>query len=534
MESGTREQSAVSTNGGSPLLQVPTPGERVRQFARTLRRHWLLMAAVTILVTGAALAVTLASTKQYEATAKLLLRDDEPIDALLDRASVPADPERETNTKVALIKLETVADRVRDKLGLQASGEEVLTKVTTEVEGNSDIVLITAQDEDPRRSAAIANEFASEYVDFRQQSARAGIDQAANLARSRLQSMTPEQRTSEEGRQLEARLRELEIAASLQTGGAEVVRRASVPTSAANLGPLRMGILAAFLGMALAVGVALLLEFLDRRIRDEDEAQAVLKVPLLATIPRPPRDDHGTGVGGDKHQQEACGTLAANVLFSSRGRELDAVLITSPGAGDGKTSLVFGLARALTLLGQSVIAIEADLRHPRFVQVCNLQQQGGLSSVLAGVGRLDHELVDVDAWTLGERSEDGRKRGAFFSVLPAGPVPPTASGMLSRPAMREVVADCRRRADIVLIDSAPVGLVHDPITLVNVVDATILVSRLNWTTRDAARRALRLLSQVDAPLLGVALTGTARQGSYYGDSDYRHFGRKSDAAATPS
>ncbi|MDQ3719321.1 MAG: hypothetical protein M3350_00795, partial [Actinomycetota bacterium] len=444
------------------------------------------MAAVTVLVTAAALAVTLSSTKEYDATSKLLLRDDEPIDALSDRAAVPADPERETNTKVALIKLETVADRVRGALGLQVSAEQLLQQVTTEVEGTSDIVLITARDGDPSRAAAIASRLASEYVAFRRQSARASIDEAAKLARSRLESLPPEQRASEEGRQLEGRLRELEIAASLQTGGAEVVRQASVPTSASTPRPLLSGVLAAFLGMALAVALALLLEFIDRRIRDEDEAQAVFQLPVLATIPRPSRGAGGSGVQGDQYQQEAYGTLAANVLFSNRGRELTALLITSPGSGDGKTSSVFGLARALTLLGQSVIAIEADLRHPRFVQICNLQQQGGLSSVLAGVGQLDDELVDVDAWTLGERSEEGRKRGAFFSVLPAGPVPPTASGMLSRPAMGDVMADCRRRADIVLVDSAPVGLVHDPITLVNVVDATILVSRLNWTTRDPA------------------------------------------------
>lgn len=97
--------------------------------------------------------------------------------------------------------------------------------------------------------------------------------------------------------------------------------------------------------------------------------------------------------------------------------------------------------------------------------------------------------------------------------------------MLSRPAMGKILQECRQHADVVLVDTAPVGLVHDPLTLLNHVDDVVLVSRLGRTSRDAARRTLRTLGQVNASVLGVVLTGGERVVGYYGDADSRHYGR---------
>ncbi len=496
-----------------------------------LRRRWRIVVMVVLLTTAAALASSLTSTKQYEGTAKLLLRADEPIEALVGRApggGSTADPERETNTKVALIKLETVADRVVDRLGLGISAQALLSQVSTEVEGTSDIVAITVRDPDPRRAARIADGFAEEYVAFRRESAQRSIDEAVTLARARLNSLTPDARASAEGRQLEARQRELEIASSLQTGGAEVVRRAAVPTSAASPRPKLALVLGLLGGLLLGIAAAALFEFLDRRLRDVESAQTAFELPMLAVIPKPARSSDTVLLNGDRGIEEGYGTLAANVVFAKRARDLSVLMITSQRSGDGKTSVTFGLARALRTLGQRVIVVEADLHHPRFVQVCNIAQRGGLSSLLAREGKLKDELVPLDSHTLGH-SRQLKAGGSSFSVLPAGPVPPNPSAMLSRPVMGQILEECRRQADVVLIDTAPVGLVHDPLTLVNHVDGVIVVARLDHTTKDGARKVLRLLNQVGARTLGLALLGGPRTPGYYGygkeKADSRHFGR---------
>src|SRR5919202_205479 len=135
--SSTSETPSLAERDGFEA-QPATPAERLHDFRKMLSRRWRLIALVAALTTAAALAVSLSAPNQYDATAKLLLRDEEPIDTLLDRPSSGGvtDPERETNTKVALIKLETVADRVAARLRLHMSAADLLGKVKAEVEGN--------------------------------------------------------------------------------------------------------------------------------------------------------------------------------------------------------------------------------------------------------------------------------------------------------------------------------------------------------------------------------------------------------------
>ncbi len=492
-------------------LVARSPAERLREYLRVARRRWLVLALATGAVAVIALLLSLAGTKKYDATAVLLLREADPVDMILGNSSEVSDPERESNTQIGLIKLDPVAEGVKEELGLDTPTDELLDQVSTEFQGNSDLVSVTVRDESPRLATAIANAFATEYVTFRRDTARASLEEAAKLANERLESLSPEEVESTEGRELEARLRELEIASSLQTGGVEVVRRASVPVDPAVPRPLLSAFIGLLVGFALAVMIVVLLEFADRRIKDEDEAQEILELPLLARVPRSGRG--GDNGARDRLRDEAYASLAANLLFVDRKERGTVLLVTSPGPSDGKTTVTLGLARALATLSKRVIAIEADLRHPRFAERLNLGREAGFAGVAGGAIGLDSALVEIDAATM--HMDDGSTAGPSFSVLQAGP-PLTAPQMvLSRPTTGEIFAACRERADFVLVDAPPIGVVHDAITLANFVDAVMLVSRLGWTTKDVARESLRVLGQLDLRVLGLVLTATERSESYY-------------------
>jgi succinoglycan biosynthesis transport protein ExoP len=253
------------------------------------------------------------------------------------------------------------------------------------------------------------------------------------------------------------------------------------------------------------------LEFADRRIRDEDEAQAVFGLPLLAQIPRPPRSLGRVSLTGDPLQDEAYANLAASLLFARNEPVARSVLVTSPGAGDGKTTVTFGLARALTLLGKSVIIIEADLRHPPAGRPAEFGRGGGLTAILTGRSEVPDELVEVDAISMRPTPQSKEGSAFSFSVLPAGVFAPQ---LLLSPAIPRVLEDCRELADFVLIDTPPLGLVHDAIMLVDFVDAAILVARLRWTSRDLARRALGVLRPLEMRVLGFVVMGGGRPEGY--------------------
>jgi succinoglycan biosynthesis transport protein ExoP len=288
-----------------------------------------------------------------------------------------------------------------------------------------------------------------------------------------------------------------------------------VPTDPAVPRPLLSVIVGLLAGFALAVMIIVLLEFADRRLKDEDEVQEILGLPLLARIPRPPRRSGDGSFRRDRLRDEAFASLAANLLFLDREPHGSALMVTSPGAGDGKTTVTLGLARALTTLNKRVIAVEADLRQPRFAERLGLNREQGFAAVAADAIRLEDALVEIDATTMRMRIREGLDMNPSFAVLQAGPPIATPQMALSQPSTADILNACRARADFVLIDAPPIGVVHDAITLANFIDAVILVARLDWTTKDLARESLRILSQLDLPVLGLALTGTDRSENYY-------------------
>jgi capsular exopolysaccharide synthesis family protein len=489
-------------------------GVQLIDYVRAIRRRWPVVLVTTFLVLATALVVSLSGQKQYTASAELLFNSDERAQTLIGEDGDSNDPERDLNTLVELIKLDSTANRVRQRLRLDTSVPDLLEKVETETSSTSDIVAVVATDPEPRTAAAIANTVAQEFVAYRRRSERQSLVEAARLAQSRLEALTPAERASEQGRLLEARQRELEITAALQTGGVEIVRRARVPEDPSSPRPKLSAAIGIFLGLILGAALALVLEFADRRMKDETTVEEVFGLPVLASIPPPPRR------GVDDHmQREAYGLLAANVRLASTG-DSNVVMVTSPSPGDGKTSVSLGLARALARLGARVILIEADMRRPAVGRYTGLPQQGGgLSALLMNGDRhLAHEIIWLDASTMRPVTLDALKDGLSFAILTAGSVPPNPQRLLARPEMAAVVETARSLADVVIIDTPPIGTVNDSATLGRLVDSVLIVSRLGQTTKDSARRALRVLRNITAELTGVVVTDapTVDQYAYYG------------------
>lgn len=481
------------------------------EYLRAVRRRWPIVLLIVVVVSGSALAVSLSGEKQYDATAQLLLRNDEAVNSVVNPNATQGsnDPERDLNTDVELIKVGGVAHEAQRRLRLGRSSDDLLDQISTDTQSSSDIVDLKARDPDPQVAAQIANAFADGYVAYRVDQARARYLNAAKLAQSQYAQLTPEAKLTTEGRSLRARLNELQQLAALQSGGAQVVRRASVPTGAATPKPLLSGAIGLLLGLVLGAAAVIGLELVDRRLKDEDALEQFFGLPILGTVPKPSRRGN---VVDDLGQREAYGLLAANLRFSVLTGSSNVVLVTSPSPGDGKTSVTFGLARALARLNLRVIAVEADLRRPAFEHHADLQDSLGLASVLGGE-RLDRELVWLDALTM-KPPERGAREAGLIAVLPAGELPANPQRALSQPEMRALVDTARGQADVVLIDTAPVGTVNDPVTMTRLVDAVVLVARVNQTTKDAGRRALRVLRNLGVPLTGVVATGTGASSRY--------------------
>jgi uncharacterized protein involved in exopolysaccharide biosynthesis len=233
----------------------------LQEFFEILRDRWIVVFGFAIVAVAAALAFSLTSTKQYDATAKLLLLQTDQAENLLNPGSSSVvDPARNVATSEDLVKLDSVARRVRDQLGIQRSTQDLLAEVHTTSGTSSDVVSVTVRDPDPDLAARLANGFATQYVLLRSNTDKASLSRAAANARAQLATLSPTQKASAEGQDLTARLRQLQLAASSVTGGVELVSHATVPSSPSRPRPLLTGVLALLLGLTLGVIAALLIE----------------------------------------------------------------------------------------------------------------------------------------------------------------------------------------------------------------------------------------------------------------------------------
>ena len=484
--------------------------EQLSHYLRVARRRWRVIVLIPLVAVGVSLAYGLRAQKEYDATAKVVVNSSNQITALLNpsAATTPADPERDLNTEVSLIKTVPIAEAVRNQLGVHESDEALLGKVTTTLEGTTNIVDVKVRDADPARGAELANAFVTQFVGARENQARRAFQQAAAQARTQLASLSLAQRRGPQGLQLRSRLQELEVDSTLQTGNAQLVQPATPATSAASPRLVFDALLAAVLGLVLGGMAAGLLELSDRRVKDEEQVSRITRLPHLASIPRGRRSRRKRPLDATREQTEGYRSLATNLRFFDLGGKVKTVMITSPGPLAGKTSITLALASTLAEFDQRVLALECDLRRPRFCEYLGLPPSPGLTAVLAGTASWPKEVIEVG-------------RSARFSVLPSGPPPPNPQAVLSSPTLPHLLAELQSSWDVVLIDTPPLGSVTDAVPLVPSVDGIALVIRLDHSTRDMVRRVCDVLEDLDAPLLGTVLTDVPRRslsGYYRGAS----------------
>jgi uncharacterized protein involved in exopolysaccharide biosynthesis len=240
-----------------PHSEVP-PGDRASLYLESIRRYWWLLVAAMLVTASLTYVISSMKPKLYEGTAKVLLTNSEPINVLLHSTPSPSnDPERDLNTEVALVKLDTVAARVRRELRLPLTTTKLLSEVTVAPQGTSDLLAISARDRSPARAAAVASAFARHYVSSRRQLARSSYESAAALAEGQLAQLTPAERRGIRATDLRVQLRQLATAGALQTGGAQVVAAAGVPTTPVSPRPKFAAAIGGFVGLLIGVAAAI-------------------------------------------------------------------------------------------------------------------------------------------------------------------------------------------------------------------------------------------------------------------------------------
>jgi non-specific protein-tyrosine kinase len=193
---------------------------------------------------------------------------------------------------------------------------------------------------------------------------------------------------------------------------------------------------------------------------------------------------------------EAFRTLRTNLEFSSLDHPVKTLVVTSAGAGEGKSTTLANLAVTTAQAEKTVCVVDCDLRRPSLHHIFNLPNDVGLTNMMR-----DDALKDAPP------CQDTTVHG--LCVITSGPLPPNPSELLGSRRMEEIIASLKQQADIVFFDAPPITIVTDAAVLASKVDGVLLVFSAGHTKRDHARQAKALLEKVNARLVGVVLNNAS-------------------------
>lgn len=221
--------------------------------------------------------------------------------------------------------------------------------------------------------------------------------------------------------------------------------------------------------------------------------------------------------------QEAYKTARTNIMFAFAGAEGEngkVVMVTSAEPGAGKSTNTVNLAISFAKTGSKVLLIDADLRCATVHKYLGMKNKRGLSNRLGGFCTVEEIL---------QHSEENG-----MDIITAGSVPPNPSELLASANMKTLLDEVKTCYDYIFIDSPPVGIVTDAVVLAKVATGTILVTRKDYTTYDALRRALNALEMVNVRPIGVLLNASSEAIHYGGMGGYNYYRSKTHKYENPN
>ena len=508
----------------------------------TIIRAWFPLLVVSVLLAaGAALAISSQLPKVYEA--KATLNVGQSLSAVNPDYTQVLVSQNLSATYATVATTRPILDAAIAQLGLGVTSNDLLSHVRADAPVASTLLTITAQDPSPARAAAIANAIATQLIaaspaiQGRQAAFQASIDadlqatqdqimatQAKVDSLAALTSRTPAQDT--EVATLEGQLVTLRstystlltYSSSNVSNLLSVVEPAVAPTSPVSPRPLLNALLAAILGLLIAIGIAYVAVYLTDAIKDSDDIREVAGLSTLGTIARvkggPTRSEiyrlvallyPRSGVA------EAYRTLRTNIEFASVDKPIRTLLVTSSAPGEGKTVTAANLAVVIAQAGHRVLLVDADLRKPGIHLVFDLPNTQGLTTLLR------NESYSVDAVAQGTEQPNLR-------VLTTGPLPPNPAELLGSQRMRAILERLEVGGDLLILDSPPLEVVTDAAILSSFLDGTLFVVDAGHSKRRAARQSREALARAGATVIGAVLNripapARSEYADYYGAAE---------------
>ena len=510
----------------------------IRRYFQPLLRRWPFFLAPVILMIALVGIRDRGSLLIYEASAFVLVTEPPAEVAWLGRDNSSFRRERDLAAEIEVAQSDAVRTAVRERLTL--GNDRELPKGSVSIREGVDLLVFNAEANTAEAAAELANTWAEQYIDLRRQrdletidEVAAGLNQAhllaisdranvddrldrANSRASNLESVTGlsvwQNQSERQAAAIRAELQQVDVRIAAQINGiddlellrdlvefgdADVVSRAEVPLVPTNFSTVFSILAAGFVGGLAGVGLAMSIDFIDRRVRIEDLTQADL--PVLGVIPAarssvtPLALMRLSVAQTDSEVAAALLRLRSALRFATSELGLRSVMMTSPNYKDGKSAVVANLALLDATAGRKVALVDLHLRHPVVDQVFGLIQS---------IGNGDPPEVSKQNAVQIEHPSIERAGGELTVILPGqGSADPATA--LASSQFQTAMADLPPRFDLLLIDGPPVLPRADAAPLPSAADGVVVVVKVNRTRMSHLHTTLDSIEALGGTIVGI-------------------------------
>jgi capsular exopolysaccharide synthesis family protein len=260
------------------------------------------------------------------------------------------------------------------------------------------------------------------------------------------------------------------------------------------------------------------LEFLNDKVRTKRDIEMATAVPMLGEIGH--SDEKDTLIISTRDRKftaEQFRIIRTNLQYVLNERnKSNVILVTSSMSGEGKSFIATNMAAVMAISGKKTLLVEFDIRKPKLMSGLGLstKDQKGLTHYLIGKAEVEDIVQTVQGFD-------------NLYIIPCGPVPPNPAELILTERLKSMFDQLKQEYDMIIVDSAPVGMVSDGYVLANYADATLYVVRHNYTFKKQLALVETVYADKKLPHMSLVVNDVKAQlgyGSYQGYVNYGYAG----------